>query len=86
MLKPPYFVINVEEGRVYADQAYTTVAIIDNNNKVIGDVSYQYRNNRSVNRVKENGVFKTSYFKAPYAKLILGLIFVSLKISWKNCL
>jgi hypothetical protein len=36
MLKPPYFVINVEEGRVYADQAYTTVAIIDNNNKVIG--------------------------------------------------
>jgi len=58
-----YHLVEIEEGRVFAGNV-ATVAIISNENKLVGDVSFSYRDGDVVSPEKNN-VFQQKYFTEP---------------------
>lgn len=58
-----YVVVKIPNGRVYTNNM-GSVAIISHDNKLIGDVSFQYRDGKNVDP-KENIIFSQNYFLPP---------------------
>ncbi|TGE14048.1 glycosyltransferase family 61 protein [Hymenobacter elongatus] len=62
---PAAFVLTLEHGRLLADNNQS-VAIISADNKLVGDVSFQYDGRRSdLARPEDNNVFQLRWFSAP---------------------
>ncbi|QHT67121.1 glycosyltransferase family 61 protein [Rhodocytophaga rosea] len=62
-VKTTYLVVEVPNGRVHTDNA-TSIAIISEDNNLIGDVSFSYNYGRVV-RPEDNNIFKQRYFVKP---------------------
>ena len=62
---PPAFVVELINGRVYADN-FNSVAIIAGDGKLVGDVSFQYDGRRwDLTPPADNNIFRQRYFRAP---------------------
>jgi capsular polysaccharide biosynthesis protein len=71
--KPEAYILNIPEGRIYSDIYFTNVAVIDRHQKVLGGVSFQFRDGKTINQVKENRIFRHKFFKNP--KYVDGTVF-----------
>ncbi|KAA9339253.1 glycosyltransferase family 61 protein [Hymenobacter busanensis] len=64
-LVPAAFVLELRQGRVYADNN-DSVAVIAADNKLVGDASFQYTNKTwDTIRPEDNNIFQQAYFQAP---------------------
>jgi capsular polysaccharide biosynthesis protein len=61
--KTTYVVTAIEKGRIYSNHG-TTIAIMSQDNHLIGDVSFAY-NYGKVAPAQENSIFTQRYFKTP---------------------
>ena len=62
---PPAFVIELPQGRLYADN-WDSVAVIANDGQLVGDVSFQHnRKGWSMTPAAENNIFRQRYFRPP---------------------
>lgn len=66
-----YLVVEVPNGRVHTDNA-ASIAIISEDNKMLGDVSFSYNYGRTV-QPSQNSIFKQKFFRAP--KKVDGVVF-----------
>lgn len=62
-VKTTYLVVEVPNGRVHTDNA-ASIAVISEDNNLIGDVSFSYTYGRVV-RPEDNNIFKQKYFTKP---------------------
>ncbi|HYG37844.1 MAG TPA: glycosyltransferase family 61 protein [Cytophagales bacterium] len=62
-VKTDYVVIKIPNGRVYTNNM-GSVAIISHDNKLLGDVSFQYKKGKIIDP-KENIIFSQNYFTPP---------------------
>lgn len=62
---PAAFVLELRQGRVYADNN-DSVAVISADNKLVGDASFQYTNKTwDTIQPEDNNIFRQSYFLEP---------------------
>ncbi|AYA36883.1 glycosyltransferase family 61 protein [Hymenobacter oligotrophus] len=61
---PAAFVLTLRNGRVYADNP-NSVAIISADNRLVGDVSFQYGNSWNLAQPEHNNIFRQQWFVAP---------------------
>ncbi|MCB2407998.1 glycosyltransferase family 61 protein [Hymenobacter lucidus] len=62
---PAAYTLEVANGRIYADN-FNSVAVISADNKLIGDVSFQYaRGDWRTVQPRDNNIFRQSYFIEP---------------------
>ncbi|UPL50269.1 glycosyltransferase family 61 protein [Hymenobacter sublimis] len=62
---PAAFVVELIDGRVYADN-FNSVAVIAADNRLVGDVSFQYDGARwDLTPPEENNIFRQRYFQRP---------------------
>lgn len=62
---PPAFVVELLDGRVYADN-FNSVAILAADGKLVGDVSFQYNGQQwNITPPQENNIFQQLYFQEP---------------------
>ena len=62
---PPAFVVELDNGRVYADN-FDSVAIMAADGRLVGDVSFQYDSRRwNLCPPQDNNIFRQAYFLAP---------------------
>lgn len=62
---PPAFVVELREGRVYADN-FNSVAIMAADGQLVGDVSFQYNGQQwAITPPQENNIFRQHYFQKP---------------------
>jgi hypothetical protein len=73
-VKTTYLVVEIPKGRVHTDNE-SSIAIISEDNKLIGDVSFSYTYGRVV-RSEYNNIFKQRYFNKP--KKYSGTVFTML--------
>jgi hypothetical protein len=62
-VKTTYLIVEVPNGRVHTDNA-ASIAIISEDNNLIGDVSFSYNYGRVV-RPEDNNIFRQKYFVKP---------------------
>jgi hypothetical protein len=72
----PAVVAQVPNARLFTDPIQTNVAVISQDNKVVGEASYQYRKSVFYADPKENLVFDQSFFAKPvkYEGVVLSLL------------
>ncbi|MFD2784668.1 glycosyltransferase family 61 protein [Hymenobacter rubripertinctus] len=62
---PPAFVVELTNGRVYADN-FESVAIISADGRLVGDVSFQYDHRQmQLCAPQDNNIFRQAYFQTP---------------------
>ncbi|MDU0369168.1 glycosyltransferase family 61 protein [Hymenobacter endophyticus] len=62
---PASFVLEIIDGRIYADN-FNSVAIIAADNRLVGDVSFQYSSKHwNLTPPEENNIFQQRYFEPP---------------------
>jgi capsular polysaccharide biosynthesis protein len=66
-----YLVIEVPGGRIHTDNDLS-VAVISRNNRLIGDVSFSYKEGRII-APAQNAIFRQKYFKKPHR--VKGTVF-----------
>ncbi|WP_078063053.1 glycosyltransferase family 61 protein [Solirubrum puertoriconensis] len=61
---PTAFVVTLRNGRVYADNP-NSVAIISHDNRLVGDVSFQYGGSWDLTQPEHNNIFRQQWFLEP---------------------
>lgn len=62
---PPAFIAEITQGRIYADNL-ESVAVINKNGRLLGDVSFQYtKKNWNLVPPHKNNIFRQKYFVKP---------------------
>lgn len=70
---PPAFIVNIPQGRLQQNMLGIDISVISNNNKLIGEISYQYVRSNIAAPIYEHDILRQKFFLTP--KRYKGTVF-----------